>query len=133
MALIAKYHSMYTSKNGTPTCRYTVEGTTAELKAYKKVQGDYHRVQKPSEGGKHLWFTTRYVGDVAELIITESGNVIANQEEFNKQKMLVEQAGGNLGQELAKAFAEKMVSSAGKSSNVSTSEGVSSNSGLGEG
>lgn len=122
MALIAKYHSMYTSKNGTATCRYTVEGSKAEINKYKKAQGEYFRVQKPSEGGHPLWFTTRFAGDVAELIITEGGNVIADQEEFNKQKMLVEQAGGNLGDALAEAFASKMVASATRSTSNQSSK-----------
>ena len=76
------------------------------LSAYKKAQGEHYR---EDEKGNPLFFTTRAVGDSAPLIITENGKCVPDMSEFDKAASLVSQYGGNFGQELAKATAQKLL------------------------
>jgi hypothetical protein len=89
----------YRSKAGNPTFVYAVSGERSELEAYKKAQGSYYR---EGEDGVALWFTTRYVGENGNLIITSNGNVVPDMSKFDKQASLVAQYGGNFGDLLAK-------------------------------
>lgn len=95
----------YRSKNGTPTFVYTVNGTKEELVAYKKAQGTYYREQ---EDGTPLWFTTRFIGDNGELLVTSNGNVVPDMSKLDKQASLVAQYGGNFGDVLAKQGLDKI-------------------------
>lgn len=95
---------------------YAVTGSKEAIAEYGRVQGEFLRVD---EDTKHpLFFTTRYVGEVSPLIITEKGNVVADMSEFSKAASLASQFGGNLGQELARAAASKLMG--GNSSNAPT-------------
>jgi len=103
--LIAKEHrSPYTSKNGNTTFVYAVSGNEESLKAFKDAQGDYYR----EENGTPLWFTTRFVGERAPLVITSKGRVIADMSEYKKAESLVKQFGGNFGDELARQTIAKL-------------------------
>lgn len=84
---------------------YSVSGSKEQLEKFKTAQGDFHRVD---EDGTPLWFTTRFAGDNAKLIITDRG-VIADMSEFDAAASLADQFGGNLGQELARAAANKLM------------------------
>ncbi len=107
MALIAEYDSVYRKKGtGNPVCRYRVTGSATELKAYKKAQGEFY-VEDKVKGP--LFFDTRYHGKSVNLIITEAGSVIADNEEQLLAQMTIEQTGGNLGEALAKEWAQKMI------------------------
>ena len=101
-----KYQRSYRSKKGTPTFVYAVEATKEELKTYKEAQGNYYR--EDSETKLPLWFTARYVGEQADLVITSNGNVVADMQEFDKQASLAAQYGGNLGEFLAQKGMEKL-------------------------
>lgn len=98
----------YRSKNGNVTFVYGVTGSDADLKAYKKAQGSYYR---EDENGQPLWFTTRCIGDNGSLIITSTGKIVPDMSEFDKQASLVEQFGGNFGQELAKHAVAQLLGS----------------------
>ena len=95
----------YRSKNGNPTFVYSVAGQKTELEAFKKAQGDYYR---EDEDGNALWFTTRFIGDEGNLLITSNGNVVPDMSEFDKQASLVAQYGGNFGDILAKDAIKKL-------------------------
>ena len=95
---------------------YTVTGSKEAIEAYEKAQGEFLR--KDDATGKHLWFSTRYVGDNAKLIITEKGNVVADMSEFSKAASLASQFGGNLGQELARNAAAQLMGGASASATV---------------
>jgi len=95
------------SGTGNDVYVYSVEGTDTELANYKKAQGKNYREDK--ESGKALWFSSRYSGEVADLIITSKGSVIADMSEMRKQASLVAQFGGNLGQAMAEAAAAKLL------------------------
>lgn len=98
-------------KNGKVQFVYTVEGSAAELEAYKKAQGEWYRegaVGTP-EAGKALWFTQKYVGDTGKLVVTKENKIYADTSEFAKAESLAKQYGGNLGQELAKIAAGKLL------------------------
>ena len=95
----------YKSKSGNPTFVYTVAGTKEDLVAYKKAQGSYYREQ---EDGTPLWFTTRYIGEAGDLLITSNGNIVPDMAKFDKQASLVAQYGGNFGDLLAQAGLEQL-------------------------
>ena len=116
MALKASYDSVYRSKKGTPVCRYVVSGNTAELKAYKKSQGE-HFVEDKAKG--ILWFTTNFHGKSIELIITEAGKVVANNEEQLLREMTVQQSEGRLGEALASELAKDIIQSSFSGGNAS--------------
>lgn len=96
---------------------YAVNGSKEAIEEYAKVQGEYLRTDEAT--GKHIWFSTRYVGDSAKLIITEKGNVVADMSEFAKAASLASQFGGNLGQELARNAAAQLMGGSTASTSVS--------------
>jgi len=100
----------YRSKNGNPTFVYGVSGDKEALEGFKKAQGSYYR---EDEEGTPLWFTTRFIGDTGNLIITTNGNVVPDMSEFDKQASLVAQYGGNFGEVLA----QKAINSLKKGAN----------------
>lgn len=89
---------------------YHVTGSKEAVDAYEKTQGEFLR--KDETTGKPLFFSTRYVGDNAKLIITEKGSVVPDMSEFSKAASLASQFGGNLGQELARNAAAKLMGGA---------------------
>lgn len=95
----------YRSKNGNPTFVYSVAGQKSDLEAFKKAQGDYYR---EDDEKTPLWFTTRYIGEAGNLIITSNGNIVPDMSEFDKQASLVAQYGGNFGDVLAKDAINKL-------------------------
>ncbi len=117
----ARFQRNYRSQNtGTPTFVYSVSGTEAEIAQYKTAQGDFLRTD--DESGAPLWFTTRYAGDVVNLIITQAGNVIADMSEFDKANSLVEQYGGNLGEKLAEGLVGKLLGGSAPASSSAPAE-----------
>lgn len=97
----------YVSKNGNATFVYKVSGDKTALASYKKAQGSYYREEEGT--GEALWFTTRFIGDSGKLVITTNGSVVADMSEFRKAESLASQYGGNLGQELARGMAAKLI------------------------
>ena len=86
---------------------YEVSGNKQELEAFAEAQGSHHVIDDKS--GKPLWFTTNCVGDNAKLIITSTGNVVADMSAFDKANSIAQQYGGNLGAELARAAAQQLL------------------------
>ncbi len=110
---------------------YTVTGSKEAIEEYAKAQGEFLRTEEAT--GKHLWFSTRYVGDSAKLIITEKGNVVADMSEFAKAASLASQFGGNLGVELARNAAAQLMGTSSAPSAVAQPAVTEANpSGLGE-
>ena len=102
----ATFDGDYVSKNGNATFRYVVSGKPDAIAAFESVQGEHYR---ESDDGKVLWFTTRYCGDLATLIINEdTGKIYPDMSEYRKQASLAAQFGGNLGDQLAKAAVNKL-------------------------
>jgi hypothetical protein len=97
---LGSYRTTGGKNPGTLMFRYAVVGTPAELESYKKAQGDFHRVDEST--GTPLYFTNKFAGNSANLIITAKGRVIADMSAFDAANSLAIQYGGNLGQELAK-------------------------------
>ena len=102
-----KLERSYTSPRGNRVFVYSVAGTTEELASFETAQGDNHRTDKDTQ--KPLWFTTRCVGETGSLIITANGKVVPDMSAFDMAASLASQYGGNLGAELARASAEKLV------------------------
>ena len=113
----------YRSKNGNPTFVYKVTGADADLKAFKKAQGDYYR---EDEDGNPLWFTTRCVGDNGALIITTNGNIVPDMSSFDQAASIASQYGGNFGQELAKQAAQSILGANSTSAPATTTSTDSS-------
>jgi hypothetical protein len=94
MALKAKLVGSYRKPvTGTKVFRFNVFGTETELQEFETAQADNYRVDDTT--GKPLWFSTRYVGDNVNLIITSSNQVVADDTEMSKLQSLVEQFGAD--------------------------------------
>jgi len=92
MALTAKLVGSYRKPvTGTKVFRFNVFGNETELQEFETAQGDNYRVDEQT--GKPMWFTTRYVGDNINLVITKDNNVVADDTEMSKLQSLVEQFG----------------------------------------
>jgi len=90
--LQAKLNGSYRKAvTGVKVFRFTVSGTEQDLKAYEDAQGDSYRLDEKT--GKPLWFTTRYIADNVNLIITDNNNVVADDTELSKLQSLVQQFG----------------------------------------
>lgn len=92
MALTAKLVGSYRKPvTGTKVFRFNVFGNETELQEFETAQGDNYRIDEQT--GKPMWFTTRYVGDNINLVITKDNNVVADDTEMSKLQSLVEQFG----------------------------------------
>lgn len=109
----------YRSKNGNPTFVYGVTGNASDLDAFKTAQGDYYR---EDADGTALWFTTRCVGQVGQLIITTNGNVVPDMSAYDQAASLAAQYGGNFGAELAKSAAQAILGVASPASTPAKAE-----------
>lgn len=96
----------YRSKNGNVTFVYKVTGSEDEIAKYKEIQGDFYR---QDDDGNPLWFTTRCIGEKGKLIITTNDNIVPDTSEFDQAASLAEQYGGDFGQELARATAQRIL------------------------
>lgn len=109
-----KYLRSYKKSDGKGGVRtvfvYEVNGNEAAIAEYKKSQGD-HYVQD-DDTGKSLFFTIDFAGDNGSLIITSKGEAIVDTEEYDKAASQVAQAGGNLGEEIAKIAAQRLMGGA---------------------
>lgn len=86
--LVGSYRKPVT---GTKVFRFNVFGTEAELQQFESAQADNYRVDETT--GKPMWFSSRYVGDNVDLIITSNNQVVADDTEMTKLQSLVEQFG----------------------------------------
>ena len=94
MALKAKLVGSYRKPvTGTKVFRFNVFGTETELQEFESAQADNYRVDETT--GKPMWFSTRYVGDNVDLIITSNNQVVADDTEMSKLQSLVEQFGAD--------------------------------------
>jgi len=96
MALKAKFSGKHTKVNpitgkAFPVFRFKVSGSTEELQQFETAQGDNYRIDEDTQ--EPLWFTTRYISDNVELIITDNNRVIADDSELSKLQSLVETYG----------------------------------------
>ena len=105
----AKFLGSYRNGNGNLVFRYEVNGTATEIENYKVSQGDNYRESDTT--GKPLYFTSRFVGNDAKLIITSKGKVVADMSELEQANSLIAQFPGPLGDAIAKATAEKILGS----------------------
>ena len=96
----------YRNKKGTLVFRYAVKGSPAAMQAYEDAQGQYHTVDQDTN--EVLFFTPRFAGKNATLIVTDEGKVYIDMSELEQQASLISQFGGNLGQAMADAFARKL-------------------------
>jgi hypothetical protein len=98
MALTAKFDGSYkkrTNQNGQSVLlnvfRYHVNGTEEELKNFEEAQGDNYRTT--DETNVPLFFTTNYVSDNVNLIITDKGNVVVDDSDITKIQSMVQTYG----------------------------------------
>jgi hypothetical protein len=120
--LNAKFVRSYRAKGkGTVTFVYAVSGSEDNLKEYERIQGDFLR---KDDKGVNLWFTTRFVGNSAKLIITEKDSIVPDMSAFDQAASLATQYGGNLGQELARTAAAQLLNGGGSPANQSVSSPV---------
>ena len=114
--LNASFVRSYKSKAGNTVFVYSVSGSEEATAKYASIQGD--NLRKDDTTGKPLFFTTRYFGDNAKLLITTNDKVVADMSEFDKANSLASQYGGNLGRELASHAAAKLMGGSTASAEV---------------
>lgn len=115
----------YRNSKGTMVFRYAVKGNESAMDAFEDAQGEYHVVdQKTAEV---LYFTPRFAGKDATLIVTEEGKVYVDMSELEQQASLIAQFGGNLGQAMADAFARKLSGGSATSKPIAKDEPENSN------
>jgi len=94
---------------------YMVIGMTpAQKDDYKAIQGEFYR--EDEETGNPLYFSTRYTNDNITLIKTRNGRLTVDNSEFDKAASLAASYGGNLGTEIAKQAAAKLLGNSGSAS-----------------
>jgi len=93
--------------------RYSVSGTPEEMKAYADAKGKNHRVDDKT--GQVLFFSTKYVGDVVDLLILANGDVIIDTSELRKSEAIVKSMGGDLGKAIAEETARRLMNNHGNS------------------
>lgn len=92
MALVAKFQRKYRKAlTGTTVFVYNVSGSEKELEAFEAAEGDNYRLDEKTN--KPIWFTTRFVDDNINLVITENNRVVADDSELSKLQSLIEQFG----------------------------------------
>lgn len=96
----------YRNKKGTLVFRYKVSGSPSAMEAFEEAQGEYY--VQDQETGDVLYFTPRFAGKTATLIVTDEGRAYIDMSELEQQASLISQFGGNLGQAMADAFASKL-------------------------
>jgi hypothetical protein len=108
MGLKTKYKSTHRNDKGTVVFVHEVSGNADELAAYEAAQGEFFR--KDDVSGKALFFDVALAADTGKLGISEkTGNVYVDTSDFDRDAAAVAAAGGDLGAELAKAYAQKYV------------------------
>lgn len=101
-----KFLRSYRSKNGTPTFVYAVSGSAEGMEAYRNAQGSFLRVDETT--GETLWFTTRFVGEKCDLLITDNNKIIADMSKFEQAASLVGQFDGVFGEKLAEHYIRQL-------------------------
>lgn len=96
----------YRNQKQTLVFRYKVSGSPAALQAYEEAQGEYY--VEDQKTGDVLYFTPRFAGKTATLVVTDEGRIYVDMSELEQQASLISQFGGNLGQAMADAFASKL-------------------------
>lgn len=117
--LTIKSRGQYRNKKGTLVFRYAVSGAPDAMKAYEDAQGDYFTQDTATD--EVLYFTTKFCGKTATLVVTDEGKVYPDMTELEQQASFVAQLGGNLGEAMAREIAKKLATS-GPGSAPSTSK-----------
>ena len=113
----------YRSKNGTPTFVYAVAGNKTDLEKFKEIQGTYYREDDNTK--QPLWFTTKCIGKTGKLIITTNNKIVPDMSEFDQAASLTAQYGGNFGNELARAAAQKLIGNRNNTASADDSDAAS--------
>lgn len=101
------------SETGNPVFVHEVTGTTEELAAFSKAQGEF--LKKDEATGAILWFSPRYYGKTVKLGISQkSGKVFADTSNIQAANSLINQLGnGPLANAVAGKLADKILADAG--------------------
>jgi len=113
-----KFRNSYVSKNGNDVFVYEVQGTKDELAMYKETQAENFREDDVT--GTPLFFSTSWMGDNVNLLITSKGNCIIDRSEFKKAASLVKQAGGDFSKSIADSMANSFVANIFGANRVTT-------------
>jgi hypothetical protein len=130
MGLTTKFVSSYRNDKGTDVYVHAVSGSASELEAYKIAQGEHYREDEAT--GKVLFFDGSpdpLVSDTGKLGISQkTGNVYVDDSEIRRATKEVAKAGGNLGAEMAKAYAQRFISGGARVNTAPVAEAIVSES-----
>ncbi len=101
------YLRQYRNTKGSVVFAYEITATEKEKLALKEAQGDYYREDEQS--GKPLFFTTRFAGDISNIIITSKKKVVVDMSSFEKAASLSNQFTGYFGKEIARQSVAKLL------------------------
>jgi len=105
--LKAIFNRQYRAKgSGNVVFVFNVTGNEADLAKFKEAQGEFYR---EDDEKKPLYFTTNYIGDKIDLIITKNNKVMVDDSQIQKAKSLSNSLGGNLGQAIAEVQAKQIL------------------------
>ena len=90
-SFLSSYRKSKIGQNPVVVFRYAVEGSEEDIQKYSEIQGD--NLVLDDKTGKPLYFTTRYISDSINLIITENNRVVADDSEIVKLQSLVQTYG----------------------------------------
>ena len=119
--LTIKSRGQYRNKKGTLVFRYAVTGSPTAMAAYEEAQGEYFT--KDTTTDEVLYFTTRFCGKSATLVVTEDLKVYPDMSELEQQASFVAQLGGNLGEAMAAEIARKLAGGSSASSSKPATKG----------
>ena len=80
-------------KASSKTFIYAIEsGTPEDIAAYKEHKGDFYR----EDNGKALYFTTKFVGKKADLVLSDKGNYFPRNLVWEQLVAATESLGGDI-------------------------------------
>lgn len=109
--LKVSYLRSYRSKNGTVTFVYKVTGSADAMERYAEVQGNFLRTDE--ETGDTLWFTTRFIGQTGNIIVTANDKIVADMSKYEQAASLCSQFSGVFGEKLAEASIKNLLGNKG--------------------
>lgn len=101
----------YRSKNGTVTFVYKVTGSADAMERYAEVQGNFLRTDETT--GDTLWFTTRFIGETGNIIVTANDKIVADMSKYEQAASLCSQFSGVFGEKLAEASIKNLLGKKG--------------------
>jgi len=105
--LTIRFAGNYRKESGATVFRFTIHGKQEDLDRYKTLVKDNYREDADKNP---LYFTTRFPGEKAKLLITDNDKIVVDTSEFEKLNSLSQQYQGTpLGEAIARQGAAQLL------------------------